>query len=164
MIGVCVLTASVFGAMNYYVYPLKHKDIIQQASIKYDVCPVLISAVIRTESKFDNRAVSKKGATGLMQIMPSTASYIAQKKGMETYDLFNPHDNIMMGTYYLQYLLKRFNDPRTAVIAYNAGPTNVSRWLKTDDTGRLETTPFPETNAYAQRVFNAKNFYRHRFK
>jgi len=149
-----------FCTVIFVAFPLRHRSEIRAAANEFDVCPALVASIIRAESNFRHDAVSHKGAIGLMQIMPSTAEFIAKKLEIESYDLRNPRDNIRMGTFYIRYLLNRFGDTRTAIMAYNAGEGNVKRWL--GDDVRLVTTPFAETNAYVERVFNAKGFYRFR--
>ena len=163
--------AIVFSSVVFFAFPLKHKSYIQSSARAHNVDPILVASVIRAESGFKSRAVSPKGAIGLMQIMPATGDYIAAKsnsyfrKGGVTegdggFDLFDPKTNIDMGTWYLKYLLDKFGDKRTALMAYNAGEGNVTRWLAGKD--RLTTTPFPETNAYVERVLNGMTYYRYR--
>jgi len=156
-------TIAVYSAMTTFAYPLKYKDEITAAGKEFDVCPALIASVVKAESKFKPDAVSHVGAVGLMQIMPTTAEYIAKLMPIENYDLENPVDNIRMGTFYLRYLLNRFPDTRTAIMAYNAGEGNVKRWLAENPELYLERTPYAETNAYVDRVFNAMNYYKNRF-
>lgn len=105
------------GENGYY------DKIIESKSIKYNIKPSVINAVITVESDWDPEAVSKKGAIGLMQLMPSTA------KDMQIEDPFNPEENIEGGTRYLRYLLDRFNeDINLALAAYNAGPALVEKF------------------------------------
>ena len=87
--------------------------------------PLFVAAVIRVETHFDPYATSHVGARGLMQLMPATAAEVAQRKGLHitTRQLFNPSINIKLGSAYLKTLIDRFGDVRTALIAYNAGPT-----------------------------------------
>lgn len=122
---------------------------VQKAAQKYEIEPELIHAVIRTESNGNYRAVSKKGAMGLMQLMPSTAS------DMNVGNPFNPEENIDGGTRYLRYLLEKFNGNVTlAVAAYNSGPTTVERY------GNIP--PIAETRQYVNRVitlYNGKTSY-----
>jgi soluble lytic murein transglycosylase len=112
--------------------------VIQRESHKYGHDYRLILAMIKTESSFKYRAVSSKGAKGLMQIRPHVGQAIARKidirwEGDET--LFDPHLNVQMGLYYLSRLLLRFGDLKVALTAYNIGPTYVRKRLKTK--GRL---------------------------
>jgi hypothetical protein len=92
----------------------------------------LIYGVIWVESRFNPEAVSKVGARGLMQLMPRTASYLAECIGWEgRFDSFDPEFNIAAGSYYVARLIKQFDgDVDLALAAYNAGPTNIRRWMR----------------------------------
>lgn len=97
-------------------------SMILEASTHYDVEPELVRAIIMTESRFDPKAVSKKGARGLMQLMPLTA------KAMGVKDVFDPHTNIRAGVRYFKSLLDRFEgDVTLALAAYHAGGRRVKR-------------------------------------
>jgi len=87
--------------------------------------PIFLAAVIRVETHFDPYATSYVGAMGLMQLMPATAAEVAHKKGIRfsSRQLFNPTVNIQLGSAYIKTLINRFGDVRTALIAYNAGPS-----------------------------------------
>ncbi len=147
--------------------PLKHEDIIRQQARDKDLDPALIAAVIYQESKFQDRT-SEAGARGVMQILPSTAAYIARKSGgtqFEQGDLANPQINIAYGSWYLRYLLDHYEgNERLAIAAYNGGETNVDKWVA--DAGGPETfdrdadIPFPETRAYVASVEEKKAEYR----
>jgi soluble lytic murein transglycosylase len=105
---------------------------------EHRVQPALVKAVIAAESNFDPGAVSRKGARGLMQLMPETA----QELGVD--DSFEPSDNVRGGTRYLRSMLDRYGDLSRAIAAYNAGPTAVDRH------GGIP--PYPETQDYVNRV------------
>ncbi|MBI4593766.1 MAG: lytic transglycosylase domain-containing protein [Candidatus Rokubacteria bacterium] len=112
---------------------------IQTAAARYGIAEELISAVIRVESGFNPRAVSRKGARGLMQLMPETASVLGVR------DTFNPRENIDGGVRHLRGLIERFaNDVVLALAAYNAGEQAVLAY------GGIP--PFPETRDYVNRV------------
>lgn len=99
-----------------------YADIITRKCEKYDVDPTLVKSIIRAESGFNPRAVSPKGAKGLMQLMPSTADY------MGVADIFDPEDNIEGGVKYFRYLLDNFGgDVELSVAAYNCGEGRVAR-------------------------------------
>ena len=100
----------------------KYEGIIKQASSRFGVAASLIKAIIKTESDFDHRAVSQKGAKGLMQLMPETAG------AMKVKDPYDPEENIFGGTRYLSRLLARFGDIKKALAAYNAGPDLVDKY------------------------------------
>ncbi len=124
----------------------KYVSIIEQASNMYNVNPSLIKAVIKAESAFDPKAVSHKGAQGLMQLMPATADL------MLVSDPFDPTDNIFGGTKYLRGLLDRFDqNMELAVAAYNAGPEAVAR--------NNGIPPYRETRAFVRRVVTYYNGY-----
>lgn len=121
-------------------YIKKFEGIIEQASSRFGVASSLIKAVIKAESDFDHRAVSHKGAKGLMQLMPETAG------AMEVSDPYDPEENIFGGTRYLSRLLVRFKDIKKALAAYNAGPDLVEKYQG--------VPPIPETRTFVQKVMN----------
>ncbi|PKL52652.1 MAG: lytic transglycosylase [Nitrospira bacterium HGW-Nitrospira-1] len=126
------------------VFQTDYSYYIQKAAQKYEIEPELIHAVIRTESDGNHRAISKKGAMGLMQLMPSTAN------DMNVGNPFNPEENIEGGTRYLRYLIEKFNGNLTlAIAAYNSGPKTVERY------GNVP--PITETRQYVNKVFSLYN-------
>lgn len=139
-------------------YPLKYESIIELESKANSLDSSLVEAVIWTESKFKPNAVSKSGAVGLMQLMPKTAEWCAELLGIDyNYELLiSPNYNIKLGTYYLNYLLNKF-DTVNAIAAYNAGEGNVSKWISSS----LKPSEYPikETRDYIERVFDAKKKY-----
>jgi len=173
-IGICLsLVAIIFSAVVLAAFPLKYKKEINQAARTYDVDRRLVASVINAESSFRSNAVSNKGAVGLMQIMPATAEWAAQKMKIEftQESLTDPEINVLIGTWYLNYLLNKFKDLKTALIAYNAGEGKVTTWLADDrfavatNAGHsvLTSCPYPATNRYVEKVMNGMNFYRVRF-
>jgi soluble lytic murein transglycosylase len=160
--AVGALAALWFGpgerALREITLPLRHEDIIRQQARAKHLDPALVAAVIYQESKFRART-SAAGAEGLMQILPSTARFIAKRSGGTAFvpsDLGTPQVNIAYGSYYLRYLLNRYGGSRTlAVAAYNAGETNVGRWIRrAGGASRFSAKdiPFPETRAYVDSV------------
>jgi hypothetical protein len=118
-----------------------YQDIVHEKASKYDVDPSLVKALIKTESNWNERAVSRKGAMGLMQLMPSTAS------DMNVRNPYDPEENIEGGVKYLRNLLERFNGDLTlALAAYNAGP----KWV--DKFGMVP--PITETKQYVKKVLS----------
>jgi soluble lytic murein transglycosylase-like protein len=118
----------------------QYDSIIEKAAVAASVEPNLLRAVIVVESGFNSRAVSKRGAVGLMQLMPSTASRFGVS------NLFDPRENVHAGARYLKFLMDRFgHDVRLALAAYNAGEDAVDR-----NGGQIP--PFTETMAYVPRV------------
>ena len=123
--------------------PARYDDLIARAAVLNGVSPALIKAVVRAESNFQPDAVSRKGAQGLMQLMPKTARSLGVR------DPLRPSENVYAGSRYLRRMIDRFGDLRYALAAYNAGPTAVDRF------GGVP--PYPETRQYVDRVLR---FYR----
>ncbi len=119
----------------------QYDDLIVKASEKHKIEPALIKAIIKAESNFNHRAVSPKGARGLMQLMPATAS------SLQVQDSFHPENNIEGGVRYFRYLLNYFNgNLPLALAAYNAGENAVIR--------HRGIPPYRETQVYVQRVLS----------
>ena len=151
--------------------PLRHDDIIRQQANDKNLDPSLIAAVIYVESRFRDQT-SHAGAKGLMQIMPSTADYIARKSGGTEFvqgDLADPQINIAYGSWYLRYLLERYHgNTILALAAYNAGEGKVDEWWRNaSDRGErfrvADHIPFPETRGYVSKVLSARRDYRHEY-
>jgi len=148
------------------LYPLEYEELIYRYSELHELDPYLVMGLIRAESSFISDAVSPVGARGLMQIMPNTAEWLAERMGINFHldDLFNPAYNIRMGTYYLRMLLHMFEEQDTALAAYNAGMGNVGTWLQDErysaDGRTLHTIPFSETRHYVPRVNRYMEIYR----
>ncbi|MBO8171841.1 MAG: lytic transglycosylase domain-containing protein [Bacillaceae bacterium] len=150
-------SATVWKAM----YPIHYQEEVKTASRQYDVDPYLILSIIQIESNFNHNRISKKGAVGLMQLMPDTARWVIEQAGFpeeSIYNLDQPVINVHLGSWYLSFLDRKFNGNETAVVAaYNAGPGNVERWLSEGTwDGRMETIehiPYGETRHYLHRVF-----------
>ncbi len=150
--------------------PLRHEDIIRQQAADKGLDPALVAGVIYAESKFRD-ATSHAGARGLMQITPETARYIARLSGGTAFaqgDLSTPQVNISYGTYYLRYLMNRYDDNLVLVLAaYNGGEGNVDRWLAeaalSERAFGREQIPFTETREYVDRVLDARTSYREKY-
>ena len=136
---------------------------VNSASIEFGIDKALILAVIKVESDFDEQALSKKGAVGLMQLMPQTAHYVALLNGIEYDSLFNPALNVRLGAAYLKYLFARFCDLTLVLAAYNAGEGRVCEWLKNKEYSKdgktLARIPFEQTRNYVKRVKTRYNLY-----
>lgn len=128
------------------VNPAEYEQLIRDCANKYGVSPSLVKAVIHAESGYNPNAVSSKGASGLMQLMPATA------KSLKVADRFNPKDNVEGGVKYLRFLLDTFRgDVSLALAAYNAGLSNVAKY------GGIP--PFNETRTYVNRVLSYMQSY-----
>jgi soluble lytic murein transglycosylase len=120
--------------------------------------PLLVLGLIRQESRFEPKIRSIAGAKGLMQVMPGTGTWIAQKIDLKQYNLENPDDNVKLGTWFLDYTHQEYNNNSLlAVASYNAGPGNVANWIAkygfNDPDAFIEVIPFPETKGYVESVF-----------
>ena len=119
--------------------PGKYDGIILKSSQRHNIDPALVKAVIMTESSMNANAVSKKGAKGLMQLMPETAKSLGVTNGA------HPKQNIEAGTRYLKYLIDAYDgNIRIALAAYNAGPGTVNRYKG--------VPPYKETRSYIKKV------------
>jgi peptidoglycan lytic transglycosylase len=151
--------------LEEFTLPLRHEDIIRQQAADKGVPADLIAAVIYSESRFRDQT-SHAGARGLMQITPSTARLIEQLSGGSTFkseDLSNPDINIRYGTFYLRYLLDKFDDNEVAALAaYNAGETNVIAWGGSDL--QVGDIPFPETRGYVEDVLDKRVEYARHYR
>jgi len=149
-------------------YPYPYRAVVEQYAMEYDVDPLLVISVMREESKFLPQAESPKGAQGLMQLMPTTATWIAQNLGDQDFnerDLLTPEKNIQYGTWYLASLEKEFaEDPILVIAAYNGGRGRVKEWIDGGqlnlDELKVQDIPYQETREYVTRVLNSYNQYR----
>ncbi|HWP49417.1 MAG TPA: transglycosylase SLT domain-containing protein [Candidatus Limnocylindrales bacterium] len=149
-------------------YPLAYEKEIQKYSEKYRLDPFLVAGLIRQESGYNVKSLSPSNAMGLMQIIPPTGKYIAEQvnfRGFHPDLLYEPETNIAFGTWYLAYLLNRFNGNLfKAVAGYNAGPGAIERWWKDferlDSDEIVENIPFRETRNYVKLVLRNWNVYR----
>ena len=124
-----------FSSFNNKKYDTLIKEVSQESGVEF----ILIKAIIKAESDFDNMAISRKGARGLMQLMPDTAG------AMGVDDPHNPNENIIAGVRYISQLLSRFNNDKTlALAAYNAGPEIVNAYKG--------VPPFLETRNFIRKV------------
>ena len=140
------------------LYPFPYLETIVKWSNKRQLNTVLVTALIRQESRFMPKIKSVVGATGLMQIMPETGEETAKKINLVSYDLENVNDNVNLGTYYFDFTHKEYkNNSMLAVASYNAGPNAVGSWLKrfgfNDADAFVEKIPYPETRGYVESVF-----------
>lgn len=166
LILLCAAAYFLSGVAQRRTYRLLYPDIVTEMAAEYGVDPYLAAAVIHCESSNNKDAVSPVGAVGLMQIMPDTGAWIAEKLEMDDFTeerLFEPEVNVRMGCWYIDYLTDRFHGNMTLVLAaYNAGPGNVQKWLEDErisENGTLTEIPFPETERYIDKVQRAYEKY-----
>jgi soluble lytic murein transglycosylase len=152
----------------WFAWPTAFADLVTAVSKGRSVAPALLNAVMREESGFSPKALSKAGARGLVQIMPATGERLAESLGLLDYeanDLFTPARNLLLGAHYLEQLLERFDGRVSAVVAsYNAGPEAVARWIEErpdqEDDEWVESIPYRQTREYVKRVLRSRQVYR----
>lgn len=131
-------TAEIAKAISSWQSSLDGKSIfsfaitIQKESKQYNLDWELVLAIIKVESEFDIRAVSCKGAIGLMQVMPGTAKWVSGKLGLKYRgpgSLCDPDYNIKLGIHYLSMMYQKYGNLEEALVAYNRGPTGLARYV-----------------------------------
>jgi soluble lytic murein transglycosylase len=140
-------------------YPMEYVDEIRAGASEFSLDPAFVASVILAESSYNPEAVSSADARGLMQLLPSTAEWVAGKLD-EPYDernLFVPAVNIRYGSWYLKFLMDRYaGNMRNAVAAYHAGQGRVDEWLRNPDYSAdgmaLEVIASNATNTYVNKV------------
>ncbi len=154
-----VILVLLYPQLGRIYYPFLYREEIERLGTQYGLEPELIAALIHVESKFNPAAESRRGARGLMQIMPATGGWVAEALGWQNFtseDLFDPQLNLEIGCWYLAGLREEFSNITRALAAYNAGRGNVRRWIEEgiwDGTREnLEDIPFLETRLYVTKV------------
>ena len=142
------------------IYPVMYEDEINKYAAKYNQSPYLFMSLIKEESHFDENAKSSVGAIGLTQLMPSTADFI-KKRPVNSDELANSEKNIEMGLQYFSYLVDLFDkNVYFAILAYNAGPGNVKKWLNDPFIANgdidifVENIPYLETKNYIKKILS----------
>ncbi len=156
------------------IYPTYYWEEIATAAAEAQIDPYLVLSVIRQESTFNEKAVSRVGARGLMQIMPHTGLSLARKLEVNPFELralFDPAVSIRFGSYFLSDQMRQFTHDagsdlgyELGLAAYNAGPQNARRWLQTfpseDPDAFIERIPFKETRLYVKKVLRNYAIYK----
>ncbi|MGN1326884.1 MAG: lytic transglycosylase domain-containing protein [Clostridia bacterium] len=154
------------------IYPKQYTEYVEKYAKEYNIDPLLVFSIIKAESNFNKDAKSSSGAQGLMQLMETTATEIAEKIDvsiLEKENLFNPETNIMIGTKYYSELLSIYEgNMLLALTAYNAGIGNVNSWLEAGiikkDGSDIENIPYKETNMYVRKILNNYKMYQDIYK
>lgn len=131
-----------------HFYPMHFQAEITSSAKEFRLDPLFVATVIREESRFRPHIRSSVGAVGLMQLMPTTATWGAKKLGMKGFQvehLEDPKTNIRLGCWYLRYLWNQFGCGEMVLAAYNGGEGNASQWFNP------ERHSFPETQEYIRR-------------
>jgi soluble lytic murein transglycosylase len=147
-----------------YYYPRKFAAFVDKTARTEDIHPPLLYALIREESHFAASVRSHAGAVGLTQLIPSTAADMADRMGLESYDLKDPQTNISIGGRYLTWLKGLFSKTVHILAAYNAGPGRVRQWqgqfgADTPHYFFAAAIPFPETRNYIRKLFVSTVYY-----
>lgn len=170
LVTILIIGIYLFLCLGYFLYPIKYKDSIYQYATEFNVKKEVIASVINAESKFDEDAISYRGAIGLMQIMPKTAQWLAEKLNIEYSEelLFEPDYNIKLGTYYVSYLQDKFSNLQVVLCAYNAGEGVVKEWLNNEEYSNngetLDYIPYEETRNYVKKVMSNIKIYSKKLK
>ncbi len=140
------------------LYPFPFMETIKNQSQERQLNPLLVTALIRQESRFMPGIESSAGAKGLMQVMPDTGAWVAKQIKLKQYQLNDPDDNVKLGTWYLDYTHQRYGgNSMLAIASYNAGPNAVQGWVEKKGLGDpdefVETIPYDETKDYVKSVF-----------
>lgn len=160
--------AAADGRTYRLLYPLPRAEQVEAAATGAGVSPLLVAALIRQESLWDERATSKAGARGLMQVMPATGAQVARRLRLSGWDaerLYDPYVNLRIGTAYLADMLARCErDLVCALAGYNAGPSRIQRWRTRpgaeDRDFLIERMQFTETREYVKTVYKNLALYR----
>ena len=150
------------------LYPLPWSFELHERAKPHALDPYLVAGLIRQESEFNPKAVSRAGAMGLMQVMPSVGRELARRLGVSGFSTSRLHDpdiSLRFGTYHLKEALTQFqNDLELTLAAYNAGPSRARTWVTWGDFQEpgefVETIPFTETRGYVQSVLRNREMYR----
>ena len=149
-------------------HPFHFSDLLVGQAVERGVDPLLLLSMVRQESSFEWHVQSWAGAQGLMQVMPTTADWIALQLGWGEFSdnlIYRPLVNVQFGVWYLAHQLSTFNgDVVAALIAYNAGPGRAMRWqtpeMAEDDDLLLEYLPLDEPHLYVEKVYTLYSIYR----
>lgn len=160
IIVITIIGYMIIPKLLKHIYPIKYENTILKYSEEYGLNPYLVIAIIKVESNFNPKALSKKNAIGLMQIREPTGKWIAGKIGIHNFIdemLYEPEINIRIGCWYINYLTKYYgSNLQLALAAYNGGQGNVDKWLKdkdlSDDGHSLKYIPFDETRLYIKKI------------
>ncbi len=159
VIGIFLTCFLFCGLMFWVVYPLKYKQYILKYSKEFNISAELVASVICAESRFRANVTSDSGACGLMQLMPKTFSWVCDQLNIsENCDIYNPELNINAGCYYLNYLMRKYNNLTYVLACYNAGEGVVSSWGDYASFS-ISNVRYAETQKYIIKVNNLIRLY-----
>lgn len=149
------------------IYRQDYSEYVEKYAKENNIDSLLIYAIIKAESNFDDEAVSGKGATGLMQLMTNTAEEVATNEEIELVSedtLLDPKTNIRIGIKYFADLMAIFKNEAVALAAYNAGMGTVQNWIDEGiikaDGSDIENIPYNETNMYVRKILRNYEIYK----
>ncbi len=158
--------AELSAQLQPLLYPTPYREWVYAYAKQYKIPAAMVLAVMREESLFKTRSVSRARAVGLMQIMPKTGEELARQLGISwsgASDLQDPKTNIQFGCYYLSRLYKQFGNWEHALMAYNAGPNRVNQWKKQYPSDDMDwfilMVPYDETKHYVKHVLQSYFMY-----
>lgn len=145
------------GRIKTLLYPKKYSAYVEKYAEEYNLDENLVYSIIKAESKFNEKALSRRGAKGLMQIAYITRDWAIEELELnDDIDIYDPETNIRVGCWYLNTLYKEFGKTELVIAAYNGGSGNVKKWLGdeeySNDGENLHTIPFLETDRYITKV------------
>lgn len=156
-----------FKNIQKLIYRQDYSEYVEKYAKEYNIDPLLIYAIIKAESNFNNDAVSSKGAAGLMQLMDETAEEVATNESIEYVSndsLHDPETNIRIGVKYFADLIAIFQNEAISLAAYNAGMGTVQGWIDDGiieaDGSDIENIPYNETNMYVRKILKDYDIYR----
>ena len=156
-----------FKNIQKLIYRQDYSEYVEKYAKENNVDPLLIYAIIKAESNFDDEAVSGRGATGLMQLMDNTAKEVATNESIEYVSndsLHDPETNIRIGVKYFADLIAIFQNEAISLAAYNAGMGTVQGWIDDGiieaDGSDIENIPYNETNMYVRKILKDYDIYR----
>ena len=164
LIGLFCVVIVCCAILFWIVYPLKYKNHIKRYSNMYNVSSSLVASVICVESRYKTDVTSRSGACGLMQIMPTTFAWICEQLNYKYAqgDIYKPEANIEAGSFYLSYLLNKYQNQVYALACYNAGEGVVALW-GTASTFTMDKIKYSETQTYVNKVQKLMHIYKYRF-
>lgn len=149
------------------IYRIEYQEYVEKYSEEYNIDPLLVYSIIKAESNFNEGALSKKGACGLMQLMDQTAKEVAENTLMDYESgitLYDAEKNIKIGIAYYADLKKTYSNDEVALAAYNAGSGNVDKWIEDKiinaDGSNIENIPYKETNTYVRKILKNYKMYK----
>lgn len=165
---VLIIMVGIVYASVYFTLNRNHEQfipLIEKYSKEVGLDEELVAAIIKVESGFNPKAKSNMDAVGLMQLLPDTAKWMAEKLEIEfsEEDLLDPEKNIRLGTNYFKYLFDMYKSEDLAILAYNGGLGNVNKWLENgtinNSQSSYENVPIYETKTYLRRIKDNRDLY-----